>query len=809
MIIKNFNILEFNNNKNILTKFNKTLTNNFTEIGKSYNKKQIKKEQISNSNYSLEFIVSNKQKQEMVDFINNNNYFLINSDTSFNVKVDSVYIYIKNNSDINNKVNFKKYDKDNRLFLLVNNKKMAFRYDTSYEIDENNEFRLVDEISNLYNNFHSKLEVNMLNLCILKDNSLKINFKKENLSELSFQVTEINSVINDIVIPRSYNSYNIFEEEFKEDIIKGYLLKNEINHWKDNYYVYTTIHHYNTISPDHNEYNEEGIENLYSTMLNFIIEHIILKEEENEFKFVDKIITSAKLNIPFSELFFENEFGIDNSNLGNYINLEQISKIISLKLFVNTNIINDSFITNFCYNTYTTINKHRTLSTCNINLFQTNINMDENDKVVILDVLNKVYQTTINSSKQIMTHIMNFKKYQFNYLHSNLLFNTRVEDNKILFFIYIDNKIKYIEYDLNNFTLIQEINTPNFLNVEVIEELPNNEFIDDFISKDKLNFLINNLYLDYIYYDNKSALQYILEDYNNNLDEKYYIYHSLFKSIIENNNKLIYKGMKIDNKNNDTPVEFYCYDLINNNKITYKRENNELFNITNSEVIEINDFYNLYNSFELSYTYVNIVNKQNTLYFNYFEDNNKKMNYSLDILNNSYYNNSIMLNNIKYITNTSNELIEIQNVNDLNNINFDNYQFFDTSNYEYQTNNLDKFKFFYNKDEEFYCFYTLKDSYSYDSFFPKFCFFKVINNEIFPLKENFDNFISGKKDGYYDNKILNTSLLKLEEDKFLIISEHNTDNVDYDGMHVFTTQVVKPFAELIEKKTLIKIRYGD
>ena len=37
MIIKNFNILEFNNNKNILTKFNKTLTNNFTEIGKRTN----------------------------------------------------------------------------------------------------------------------------------------------------------------------------------------------------------------------------------------------------------------------------------------------------------------------------------------------------------------------------------------------------------------------------------------------------------------------------------------------------------------------------------------------------------------------------------------------------------------------------------------------------------------------------------------------------------------------------------------------------------------------------------------------------
>ena len=204
------------------------------------------------------------------------------------------------------------------------------------------------------------------------------NFEIENLGTNSFEnvkVTEINSVINDIVIPRSYNSYNIFQEDFKEDIIKGYLLKNEINHWKDNYYVYTTIHHYNTISSDHNEYNEEGVENLYSTMLNFIIEHIILKEEENEFKFVDKIITTAKLNIPFYELFFVIVFGIDNPNLNNYI--EQTSKIISLKLFVNTNIINDSFITNFCYNTYTTINKHRALSTCNINLFQTNINMDK------------------------------------------------------------------------------------------------------------------------------------------------------------------------------------------------------------------------------------------------------------------------------------------------------------------------------------------------------------------------------------------------------------------------------------------------
>lgn len=784
MVIKNLNILEFNNNKNILIKFNKTLTNNFTEIGKSYNKKQIKKEQLSNINYSLDFIVNNKQKQEMVNFINNNNYFLINSDISFNAKIDNRYIYIKTDSIINKKINFKKYDKDNRLFLLVNNKKMAFRYDTSYEIDENNEFRLVDEISNLYNNFYSKLEVNILNLCILKDNSLKINFKKENLSELSFQVTEINSIINDVIIPRSYKNYNIFQEDFKEDIIKGYLLKNEINHWKDNYYVYTTIHHYNTISPDYNE-------NLYSTMLNFIIEHIILKEEENEFKFVDKIITTAKLNIPFSELFFENEFGI----------LDQISKIISLKLFVNTNIINDSFITNFCYNTYTTINKHRTLSTCNINLFQTNINMDKNDKVIILDVLNKVYQTAINSSKQIMTHIMNFKKYQFNYLHSNLLFNTRVENNKILFFIYSDNKIKYIEYDLNNFTLIQEINTPDFLNVEVIEELPNNGFIDNFISKDKLDFLINNLNLDYIHYDNKSALQYMLENYNerNKLGEKYYIDYSLFKSIIENNNKLIYKGMKIDNKNNESSVEFYCYDLINNNKITYKRENNELFNITNSEVIKIN-------SFEPLSLYVNIVIDQSKLYLNYFEDNNKKMNHSLNILDSA---NSITLNNIKYITNTSNKLIEIQNVNDLNNINFDNYQLFDTSNYEYQTNNMDKFKFFYNKEQNIYCFYTLTNDYSMGYVIPKFCFFKVINNEIFPLKENFDNFISGKKDDYYENKVLNTSLLKLDEDKFLIISEHNTDNVLYDGMHVFTTQIVKPFAELIEKKTLIKFRYGD
>ena len=806
MVIKNLNILEFNNNKNILTKFNKTLTNNFTEIGKSYNKKQIKKEQLSNINYSLDFIVNNKQKQEMVNFINNNNYFLINSDISFNAKIDNRYIYIKTDSIINKKIDFKKYNENNRLFLLVNGKKMSFRYDISYDIDNQNQIRLVDEISNIFNNYYDELEVNILNLCILKDNSLKIVFKKENLNELSFQVTEINSIINDIIIPRSYKNYNIFQEDFKEDIIKGYLLKNEINYWKDNYYVYTTIHHYNTISPDHNEYNE-----LYSTMLNFIIEHIILKEEENEFKFVDKIITTAKLNIPFSELFFENEFGIDNSNLNNYISSEQISKIISLKLFVNTNIINDSFITNFCYNTYTTINKHRTLSTCNINLFQTNISLDENDKMIILDVLNKKYNTIINSSKQIMTHIMNFKKYQFNYLHSNLLFNTRLENNKILFFIYSDNKIKYIEYDLNNFTLIQEINTPNFLNVEVIEE--DNKFIDDFISKDKLDFLINNLYLDYIYYDNKSALQNILEDYNqkNNLGEKYYMYYQTFESIIENNNKLIYKGMKIDNKNNESPVEFYCYDLINNNKITYKRNNNELFNITNSEVIETNGFYNLYNSFELVslYTYVNIVINQSKLYLNYFEDNNKKMNYSLDILNNSYLDNSIMLNNIKYITNTSNKLIEIQNVNDLNNINFDNYQKFDTTNEEYQTNNMDKFKFFYNKEQDIYCFYTLTDDYFLGYVIPKFCFFKVIDDTIFPIKQNLNNFITGKKDDYYDNKILNTSLLKLNEDKFLIISEHSTDNVLYDGMHVFTTQIVKPFQEIIEKKTLIKIRYGD
>ena len=87
-----------------------------------------------------------------------------------------------------------------------------------------------------------------------------------------------------------------------------------------------------------------------------------------------------------------------------------------------------------------------------------------------------------------------------------------------------------------------------------------------------------------------------------------------------------------------------------------------------------------------------------------------------------------MLNNIKYITNTSNELIEIQNVNDLNNINFDNYQFFDTSNYEHQTNNMDKFKFFYNKEQDIYCFYTLTDDYSLNYVIPKFCFFKVIDD---------------------------------------------------------------------------------
>ena len=63
--------------------------------------------------------------------------------------IDNRYIYIKTDSIINKKIDFKKYNENNRLFLLVNGKKMSFRYDISYDIDNQNQIRLVDEISNI------------------------------------------------------------------------------------------------------------------------------------------------------------------------------------------------------------------------------------------------------------------------------------------------------------------------------------------------------------------------------------------------------------------------------------------------------------------------------------------------------------------------------------------------------------------------------------------------------------------------------------------------------------------------------------